>query len=66
MATVKFTTKRCFVCKKTTTLNLDKARYDKWKAGSYVQDAFPRLSASDRELLITGTHSECWEAKFGD
>lgn len=25
-----------------------------WKAGAYVQDAFPQLSADEREFLISG------------
>jgi hypothetical protein len=29
--------------------------------GATIQSAFPMLSADERELLISGLHSECWE-----
>jgi hypothetical protein len=30
----------------------------------HVQDAFPYLSAGEREQIMTGTHPECWEKMF--
>jgi hypothetical protein len=32
--------------------------------GEYIQDAFPTLSAGEREQLMTGIHSECWDKEF--
>lgn len=31
-----------------------------------AQDAFPYLSADERELIISGTCSECWNKLFSD
>ena len=36
-----------------------------WSHGINAQDAFPYLSASDREMLITGIDDECWNGMFG-
>lgn len=33
--------------------------------GALVQDAFPHLSAADREFILTGVTPEEWEAEFG-
>lgn len=34
--------------------------------GKYIQDAFPTLSADDREFLMTGITPEEWDELFGD
>jgi hypothetical protein len=34
--------------------------------GMLAQDAFPYLSASERESLISGICSECWDDMFGE
>jgi hypothetical protein len=39
--------------------------YRHWKAGEYVQRAFPYWTPDQRELLVSGTHAHCWEAMFG-
>jgi hypothetical protein len=66
MPNIEVTTKRCLVCRKNSIMKLDKDSYDRWQSGMYVQTAFPRMSPDDRELLISGTHSKCWDARFGD
>ena len=38
--------------------------YDKTYRGAYFQDAFPQLSADDREFLKTGITPEEWDAIF--
>ena len=39
----------------------------KWLAdGTLVQDAFPQLSDSAREFLMSGITPEEWDATFGD
>jgi hypothetical protein len=36
--------------------------YDKWKNhGALIQDAFPTLSPSEREFLMTGSTQEEWD-----
>lgn len=36
-----------------------------WQNGAYVQDAFPHLSADDREFIISGLLPGQWEELFG-
>jgi hypothetical protein len=63
-ATVEVTTKRCAFCRKSTKMTLPQEGYNKWQAGAFVQVAFPRMSPADRELLITGVDSKCWDANM--
>lgn len=37
---------------------------ERWDAGVLVQDAFPTLSPSQREFLMTGVTDEEWNAEF--
>lgn len=41
------------------------ARYLRGELG-HVQEAFPELSADDREFLVTGITPEEWDDLFGD
>lgn len=63
MATI--TTKACMACGKTSTLELDAQEAAALNAGAMVQDALPTRSADERELVITGTHGDCWDKMFG-
>jgi len=54
-------TKYCTVCNKTTLINVTDEAYARWKDGEHVQNVWPEWSASKRELLISGTHSDCWD-----
>lgn len=67
MATTKFVeTLPCMECHKTTILTLDSESYTKYLSGMHIQDAFPNWTPDQRELLITGTHPECWNKIFPD
>ena len=46
------------------TLNIEVTdeQIEYYAAGGLIQDAFPNLSASDREFIKTGITAECWEA----
>lgn len=37
-----------------------------WKRGTLIQDAMPYLSDGEREILISKTCGECWDAMFGE
>lgn len=37
-----------------------------WEDGELVQNAFPYLSADEREMLISGICPKCWEKMFGE
>ena len=52
--------------KRTRTVRVKLADLEKLKNGTvkYVQDAFPYLSADDREFLISGMSPEGWDATF--
>ncbi len=32
-----------------------------WDSGVLIQDAMPRLSVNDREMLISGCCPKCWD-----
>lgn len=38
----------------------------KYRQGAKIQDAFPYLSAGDREFLISGYSPEGWDQTFGE
>ena len=37
-----------------------------WQSGALIQEAFPHLSADQREFLLSGITPEEWEATFGE
>lgn len=37
---------------------------ERWVSGVHAQNAFPYLNADERELLMTGTCSNCWDDMF--
>lgn len=54
----------CMVCGGRSQLEMTKAQLDRYLAGAHVQDVFPAWTTSERELVITGTHSACWDKMF--
>lgn len=56
----------CTVCQRSEHMHLEKDSFDRWQNGEVIQKAFPRLTEDERELLISGTHSECWDSMFVD
>lgn len=56
---------RCAVCDSRHELSIVPSDVDRWKQGELIQDAMPYLSASERELLISGTCDDCWTEMFG-
>lgn len=55
---------RCPFCGNTSVVVVGKADFEKWENGACVQDAFPYLSADDRERLISGICPTCWDDMF--
>ncbi len=55
---------QCKCCGKNQDLDVDPISYTKWQKGMLIQNAFPDMSADDRELLISGTCTICWEEMF--
>ena len=68
MSTVKngFLRTQCPMCKEVYYVTLPLDGYKKWQEGELIQNAFPNMSADNREKLITGICSECWDKAFGE
>ena len=64
--TMTAVTKPCLHCNGTSALSVDAGAYRRWKSGVLIQEAFPDMTADDRELLISGIHPACWHLLFGD
>lgn len=56
---------RCRMCKEFTDLEVTEEQIKNYQSGQrFVEDIFPELSPSDRELLISHTCSPCFEKLF--
>ena len=66
ITTMRVTTRVCMVCGQTSVVTMTNHEYASWFMGYDVQTVFPSWSPEQRELLITGTHPECWATLFGD
>ena len=67
VATMRVTCRQCAFCGERGVIHdVDALGYVEWSAlGKNIQDALPGLDADQRELLISGTHAQCWENAFG-
>jgi len=61
MSTVEVTCPPCIQCGESAVLTLQSGEVRQWREGMYAQYAFPTLSAAQREMLISGTHPQCWD-----
>lgn len=61
---MEYNTKACMVCGKTSQLIVELEDFQMWRSGVAVQDVWPDWTPDQRELLITGTHPECWDEMF--
>jgi hypothetical protein len=60
-------TPECPECHQSSLVRLSKGQYDLLISNQgHIQDVFPGWSADQRELLISGTHKECWVKIFTD
>lgn len=60
------TTPPCMVCGRTSTLRVPVEGIEAYRQGALIQNAFPMLTADEREMLMTGTHPDCWDSMFED
>lgn len=58
--------RKCPYCKTLRELVVPASAYEAWRSGTFIQDAFPMLSADDREFLMTGICPPCWDKAFPD
>lgn len=56
---------RCPFCGRANEVEVNEMDYLDWQDGTFVQDAFPYLSANEREMLISGICPACWASTFG-
>ena len=63
-STIAVKTKPCCVCGEYEVWSLDRELVDRWQGGENIQKVFPDMSASEREILITGIHPACWDKLF--
>lgn len=61
---VEVTTQPCTLCKKSSKVLMSESEFARLKQGEHIQKIFPQRSNDERELLITGTHPECWDKMF--
>jgi hypothetical protein len=58
--TTSVRTPACAVCGQATVVRVDSVGLLAWRRGALIQKAFPEMPIEQRELLISGTHPECW------
>jgi hypothetical protein len=57
----------CRTCGDVTNLLINEADFTAWFSGELlIQNAFPYLSADERELLISQTCGDCWDRMFDE
>lgn len=62
-----FFTKNCMHCGKDSEITITLTQYVSWVINNaHIQDVFPEMSNEDREVLISGTHPNCWKEMFAD
>lgn len=49
----------------TMDLDITEDQINRWRSGEPIQRAFPNLSPSQREFLMTGITDDEWESVFG-
>jgi hypothetical protein len=54
----------CPFCQNSAELDVPFEGYKAWQSGELAQNAFPDLSADEREMLISGTCPTCWDEQF--
>ena len=60
-----FVDTRCPMCGMYTIILVNEEDLQKWQCGELAQNAFPYLSAEERETLISGICPACWNKMFG-
>lgn len=52
--------RKCPFCSEYNRVEFDYDAYRNWQNGELIQNAFPNLSANERELIKTGICPDCW------
>lgn len=56
---------RCPFCGRANEVEVNEEDYWDWQDGTVAQDAFPYLTADEREILISGICPDCWNSMWG-
>ena len=57
----------CKLCGSENSIWLNEQDFDDWQDNKgYIQDLLSYLTASERELLISGTCDSCWKELYGE
>lgn len=63
--TVKYETPRCRECGNTSIVEVDENKLTSWlRREMLIHEAFPEMTAEEREVIMTGTHPSCWNKMF--
>ena len=56
----------CMMCGQPCEIDIPKDKAEIWlgPAPPFVQNLFPDMSASEREILISGSHGKCFDEAF--
>lgn len=67
---VKVKTKPCPMCQQVGQLEVEQADLEAYNKGEgekrFIQNAFPYLTAAQREQIITGYDGECWKKLWAE
>jgi len=58
--TVDVTTNPCIMCGETSTVKMLVHHYLEWQKGGLINMVCPEMPTEIREMLISGTHPDCW------
>jgi len=64
--TVDVDTNPCIMCGKTSKVKMLVHHYLEWQNGGLIDRVCPEMPKEIRELLISGTHPECWDKLYAD
>jgi hypothetical protein len=57
----------CFHCEEESSFRISYEEYKRLFINEeYIQDVYPNMPKEDREFMISGTHSHCWNEMFAD
>lgn len=45
----------------TLELDITMDQYSRWRGGELIQDAMPKLTADEREFVMSGCTPSCWD-----
>jgi hypothetical protein len=54
----------CEMCTRKFKITAGRAGFIAWRKGELIQKALPELPKEDRELLVSGTCSSCFDKLF--